>query len=126
MTKRNYLETIIFILLNSLNIILVWLGSLFFFGILFALVSGGFVRLSQLTSNENAFTAAAFSSGLAILLSPLSLIPSYKLSLKLAKTLQYRGWEIKNPKQLLWVSVGFLFLPVILLIWVGAVLAGLV
>lgn len=116
MTKRNFLETIIFILLNSLNIILVWLGSLFFFGVLFALVSGGFVRLSQFTNNENAFTAAAFSSGLAILLSPLSLILSYKLALKLAKILQSRGWEIKNPKQLFFISIGLLFLPIIFLV----------
>ena len=119
MTKGKFLQSIIFILLNSLNITLVWLGSLFFLGILFALVSGGLIRVFQFATSETPFAAAAFSSGLAILLSPLSLVLSRKVCLKLAKVLQTRGWEIKNPKQLFCVSLGLLFLPIIFLVLLG-------
>lgn len=116
MTKGNFLQSIIIIFLNSLNVTLVWLGSLFFLGILFALVSGGFIKVFELVSSENAFVVAAFSSGLAILLSPLSLILSYKAWLRITNTLQSRGWEIQNPKKLFWISIGLLFLPIILLV----------
>lgn len=103
-----------------MNVILIWLGSLFILGILFALTSGGLIRVFELAGNENAFVAAAFSSGLAILLSPLSLVLSYKACLRFAKALQARGWKIENPKKLFLAALGILLLPLILLILWGA------
>ncbi|MBM4402342.1 MAG: hypothetical protein FJ044_03800 [Candidatus Cloacimonetes bacterium] len=65
---------------------------------------------------------AALAVIIGVVFTFLSLIPSYKLCLKLAKSLQSRGWEIKNPKRLFWISVGLLFLPIILLVLLGPLL----
>ncbi len=115
-------QTIIFCFTIIVVIVAIWLLTLFasMFVVAFVLLKllGGEVS----GRGEYGVMAGGWAILLGFLISPLSLIPSYKLSLKLAKTFQSRGWEIRNPKKLFWVSVGLLFLPIILLALLGALL----
>ena len=100
--------------------IIIFSGSITFLlsSFLIGFVMKSFVIGESVLSAEGILLAQIALFG-GLLVSPFSLIPSYKLSLKLAKAFQSRGWEIKNPKQLFWVSVGLLFLPIILLVLLG-------
>lgn len=112
--------SLVFVLVSSVVNLLI--GGGVFFTVAYLATS----ILTKLSGSAGAGFAAlglvlvAFAIGL--LAAILSLLPSYKLSLKFVKWLgEKKGIKIENPKKLFLTALGILLLPIILLILWGAI-----
>ena len=82
---------------------------IFFLTLSVSLLSLGFIVKKYNPSGEDIAMdfvgAAALSFWLSALSVLLSLIPSYKITLSLAKLFEKRGWKIENPGRLFFFSL---------------------
>ncbi len=115
-------HTLVFCVTSTLTVIAVWLLTLFASMFLIILVLLKVFGAQVSAPGEYGLMVGGWAMFLGFLISPLSLLPSYKLSLKFAKWLEEtRGVKIENPKKLFWAALGILLLPIILLIIWGAI-----
>ncbi|MBU0708774.1 hypothetical protein KJ596_03420 [Patescibacteria group bacterium] len=100
--SRIHMHTLV-VIINLLLVLLVAIGwfAVSSFSVVLVgrlLITGGFA--------EESLVIAGLAGIIGILSTPLSLLPSYKLSLKLAEWIEKKwGVAVDNPKKLFWLSL---------------------
>ena len=114
------MHQILFIIFSYL--ITVFLGSIAFVA---SSLTTMFIVFQTFKSSQGvgleAFTYATIAYAVGLLAALLSLIPSYKLCMKMAEKLKFRGWPLYHPRRLFALSLFLLILPIILLMLSGIV-----
>lgn len=114
------MQKILFVLFNFLIVITLGLASFLVGSFGFSLVFVKLVLGGQPAEGDTlAVTFWAFLVGL--LAAVISLIPSYKICMKMAERLRFRGWPLTHPRRLFVLSLFLLILPIILLMLSGVV-----
>ena len=114
MTKLFYivLAYIIIVVFGSLSFVIFTFGS--------ATIMSIVIPVNQ-TEGLGVLGFGALALLIGLLAALLSLIPSYKLCMKMAEKLKFRGWPLYHPRRLFALALFLLILPIILLMLSGIV-----
>ncbi|MBM4402394.1 MAG: hypothetical protein FJ044_04075 [Candidatus Cloacimonetes bacterium] len=116
---------LIYIVLSYL--IIITLGVLSF--VIFTFGSAKVISIVIPTSQTEGLGMLGFgvlATLIGLLAAVLSLLPSYKICMKMAENLRFRGWPLYHPRRLFALALFLLILPFILLMLSGIVLGGVI
>lgn len=118
--RKLKMRQIFFIIFNYL--ITVFLGCITF---VVSSLTTMFIVVQIFKSSQEvgleAFTYATIAYVVGLLAALFSLLPSYKLCMRMAERLRFRGWPLIHPRRLFALSLFLLILPIILLMLSGIV-----